>query len=287
MTLRNRIQQILDANKWSQRELARHAGLAEAHVGQILRRLAENESGSASTETLRKIANAANVSIQWLLTGEDDEFDPKVFDSIHASLGDVPGVSSDFAALKKALESSPSKFEFANHDELIRASHHWLRVVHQLQARGRKVTIGAILAKLTADLMRLAHELRVDLREIAPRDDSNENLDAVRAAADTIDEADPMYIRNVRALESGGSCRFGPYSITVEAAEHGVVPIEVFDAYRGLISFDEFLKSVGSAGWREIAFVLTTTPVEEVFDEDEYETIEQIAAEFGEQQAEK
>lgn len=69
-TLADRIRHVLEARRWSQRELARRASIAETHVNTLLRKLDRDPSASVESKTLQKIAQAAGVSMQWLLTGE-------------------------------------------------------------------------------------------------------------------------------------------------------------------------------------------------------------------------
>ena len=63
---------MLGRTGWSQRELSRRAGIADTHVGTILRKLAIDPNYSVETKTLRKLAEAAGVSVSWLLTGEGE-----------------------------------------------------------------------------------------------------------------------------------------------------------------------------------------------------------------------
>jgi transcriptional regulator with XRE-family HTH domain len=62
-----RITEILRRNGWSAAELNRRSGLASpTHVATIIRR----GGAGAATDTLRKIAEGAGVSVSWLTTGE-------------------------------------------------------------------------------------------------------------------------------------------------------------------------------------------------------------------------
>lgn len=62
-----RIQRILELRGWTARELARQSGLpSETHVGLILKR----GGARVGVETLLKLAQAAQVSERWLLTGQ-------------------------------------------------------------------------------------------------------------------------------------------------------------------------------------------------------------------------
>src|SRR4051812_22873042 len=68
-TIGDRIERILTERGWSQRELARRADLAEPHVGILLRRYRDDPNAEVELGTLRKIADAADVSLHWLQTG--------------------------------------------------------------------------------------------------------------------------------------------------------------------------------------------------------------------------
>lgn len=71
ITLRDRLQWILDNRRVSARELSRRAGLAEPHVALIMRRAASRDIRLAQL-TLVSIAQAADVSLTWLATGRGD-----------------------------------------------------------------------------------------------------------------------------------------------------------------------------------------------------------------------
>lgn len=65
----DRIAQVLKDRGWSQRELARRAKYTtESQLGNTLRRIRENP-GRVEVETMQRIADAAGVSLHWLLTG--------------------------------------------------------------------------------------------------------------------------------------------------------------------------------------------------------------------------
>jgi len=68
-TISERVQYILDTREWSQRELGRHAGLDESHIGAIVR----GEVKSPQTKTMTAIASGSGFSLQWLATGEGPE----------------------------------------------------------------------------------------------------------------------------------------------------------------------------------------------------------------------
>lgn len=75
-TLAARIRWVLTDKGWSGRELGRRAGLAESHVGRILRVLDENPDAGVETKTLVAIAKAAGVSDAWLLAGVGSPTEP-------------------------------------------------------------------------------------------------------------------------------------------------------------------------------------------------------------------
>jgi phage repressor protein C with HTH and peptisase S24 domain len=57
-----------NGGEWSARSLAIASGLTPTHIGRILN---YNKTGRVSTPTLKKIAAAARVRPEWLLTGEE------------------------------------------------------------------------------------------------------------------------------------------------------------------------------------------------------------------------
>ena len=65
VSVKERVQEVLRRTGWSQRELARQAGLAGSHVSLILTNLGDN----VRVDTLRAIAKAARVSESWMITG--------------------------------------------------------------------------------------------------------------------------------------------------------------------------------------------------------------------------
>lgn len=65
-TVADRVRQILKRTGWSQRELARRAGLSPGAVGWIL----AHPDRPSETTTLQGFASAAGVSLAWLTTGE-------------------------------------------------------------------------------------------------------------------------------------------------------------------------------------------------------------------------
>lgn len=92
-TIGDRVEWICATLGISQSELARRAEMDRAHVSQIVR-LSKNEgAGNFRVETLKRIAVAANVRLEWLITGEGSPFksaseetrdqSPPRFDSLH------------------------------------------------------------------------------------------------------------------------------------------------------------------------------------------------------------
>lgn len=82
-TVRDRVGWILTRTGWSQRELAKRAGLAPSHISLIMTRLGDDVRPS----TVRAIAAAANVSETWLLAGTGD---PEVVPHIEEASGPAP-----------------------------------------------------------------------------------------------------------------------------------------------------------------------------------------------------
>lgn len=70
VSLRERLESVLEDKGWSAREWARLAGLKEpSHVNTMLRRLRQNPDATFEEETLAKLAAAADVSLDWLQLG--------------------------------------------------------------------------------------------------------------------------------------------------------------------------------------------------------------------------
>lgn len=67
-TVAQRVRWVLQRTGWSQRELARRAGLSGSHISLIVTRLGED----VRPQTLKAIAVAAGVSEHWLLTGDGE-----------------------------------------------------------------------------------------------------------------------------------------------------------------------------------------------------------------------
>ena len=68
-TIADRIRAILTHYGWSQRELARRAGISETHVGLMLKKFASDPHANVEKKTLRALAQAAGVSSGWLEEG--------------------------------------------------------------------------------------------------------------------------------------------------------------------------------------------------------------------------
>jgi transcriptional regulator with XRE-family HTH domain len=64
-TIADRIRSILRERGWSERALSERAGLSPVHIGKIL----DRGGGRAGADTLARIASAAGVSLDWLITG--------------------------------------------------------------------------------------------------------------------------------------------------------------------------------------------------------------------------
>lgn len=70
-TLADRINAILRKNGWSQRELSKRSGLNDTGINTLLAQL-KTDPLAATLTTIRKIAEGAGVSFDWLLTGRDE-----------------------------------------------------------------------------------------------------------------------------------------------------------------------------------------------------------------------
>jgi transcriptional regulator with XRE-family HTH domain len=68
--LAERIEVIRNKLGVSERELGRRAGLADAHVGLLVRRL-RSDPGAVNLKTLIGLAQAGGVSLAWLVSGEE------------------------------------------------------------------------------------------------------------------------------------------------------------------------------------------------------------------------
>lgn len=70
-TLADRINAILKQRGWSQRELSKRSGLNDTGINTLLTQL-KADSLAATLTTVRRIAEGAEVSFDWLLTGRDE-----------------------------------------------------------------------------------------------------------------------------------------------------------------------------------------------------------------------
>lgn len=98
-TLAERVDWILknrrrpDGRKWSARGLSDAAGLSPAHVGMMQR----GEAKAVKGDTLRGVAEAAGVSLAWLVTGDgspdsdDTARTPSTTDDPEPIMANVPG----------------------------------------------------------------------------------------------------------------------------------------------------------------------------------------------------
>lgn len=68
-TIGDRIEEAREARGWSQRELARQSGMAEAAVGVIVTRFKKNPNADIELGTLKAIAAAAGVNLLWMIEG--------------------------------------------------------------------------------------------------------------------------------------------------------------------------------------------------------------------------
>lgn len=75
MGLPERVELIRTRLGVSERELGRRAGLADAHVGLLLKRL-RTDPDAVTLRTLRGIAQAGGVSLAWLVSGEETPGQP-------------------------------------------------------------------------------------------------------------------------------------------------------------------------------------------------------------------
>lgn len=65
-----RIVTVAKDRGWTLREFARRAKLPKGYIGTLMYRIRRNPDTGIETETLRKIATGAKVSLEWLITGE-------------------------------------------------------------------------------------------------------------------------------------------------------------------------------------------------------------------------
>lgn len=93
----DRIEQLLKSKDISARELARRSGLGETQVSVLVTRFRKNPHTHVTIETLRAIAQGANVSLAWLTTGEgspdsdDTARTPSTTEDPEPIMANVPG----------------------------------------------------------------------------------------------------------------------------------------------------------------------------------------------------
>lgn len=71
-TLAERINAILKQRGWSQRELSKRSGMNDTGINTLLAQL-KADPLAATLTTVRRIAEGAEVSFDWLLTGRDEK----------------------------------------------------------------------------------------------------------------------------------------------------------------------------------------------------------------------
>ncbi|HEU4406398.1 MAG TPA: helix-turn-helix transcriptional regulator [Polyangiaceae bacterium] len=96
LTLAERIDWILGARNLSARELAKNAGLSHTYIGLLLKGERGDQNGLTSSSA-RKIADAAGVDLNWLITGEGEP-EPGV-----SAGGDPPALTQAFTLLGDRL----------------------------------------------------------------------------------------------------------------------------------------------------------------------------------------
>lgn len=156
-TIADRIREILDARGWSAAELGRRAGLTSpTHVSVILARGGSRTSG----DTLAKIAAAAGVRTQWLLTGEGarDESD----DVSQAPAPDEIDVAGRRPVAQDAARTSRPTFEnLPDWPELIAGA-------RAMQAeRGREIPEWAFAAVATSSALLTAPPSAATIYDLA------------------------------------------------------------------------------------------------------------------------
>lgn len=119
-TIADRIRWILEQRELSARALSKKAGLAEGHVGLILR---GTVGDGVAASTLNKIAIAGDVNPHWLITGEgareplSGDVDVPPPDEHHGAREEMPetlGQRKDYARQEAA-----AKKKLANDGEVI------------------------------------------------------------------------------------------------------------------------------------------------------------------------
>lgn len=115
--LLERIEFVLESKNWSAREWAKRAKLSEqSHVSTIMRRLREDPEADVSIKVVGKLADAADVSLDWLALGRGTPSGTFVTvdrDSTYPSRGiaiagaRVFGWSADAVARVKSVDHFP------------------------------------------------------------------------------------------------------------------------------------------------------------------------------------
>lgn len=115
-TLAERMRWILDQRGWKQREISKLAGLSHSYVSAFFDRAEKDPKASMRGTELAAIAKAANVSLQWLTTGEGEpalEVEEPAPASVEALEGTawerIPGWGESVAAIEQRFPTIPSK----------------------------------------------------------------------------------------------------------------------------------------------------------------------------------
>lgn len=148
----DRIEQVQQRLGISYREWARRAGLGETQISVMVRRYRENPDREVTVPTLKAIASAVGVSLQWLLTGAGtpdslDSDEPSRTESSEPIAENIPGYLDVEAGDRRA------------HPEM--EEEHWISgrkaaayVIHGPAAPGDAIKL-ARLAKEFADPARV------------------------------------------------------------------------------------------------------------------------------------
>lgn len=219
--LRDRVRLVLERTGWSQRELARQAGLAGSHISLIMTRLGEN----VRPETLRAIAAAAKVSEAWLITGRGSPDDaPEGGDvaqtttpatapvpaAVESPLVHALGVAfdhtrhsvNDLRAVQDALSDGSFQWQRAEGD-LVDAARAWLDAAASLRREGHRVTTVAILYRVT-----IGNAARTKAREPERADSKREASVATESTLPDRDQLDaersPSVVAPLPAVEESG-----------------------------------------------------------------------------------
>lgn len=75
-----RLRVLLMRSAFSARHLSKSAGLSDAHLSLLIRRLDQKPDADVEVGTLIAIAEAAKVSVAWLVTGRDDALGQRLCD---------------------------------------------------------------------------------------------------------------------------------------------------------------------------------------------------------------